>query len=57
MNKSAADDSAILTTFLPPATLLVIDEWLLDSPDDSIRGMLLELLERRYDAASTKPMF
>ena len=34
-------------------TLLVIDEWLLDSPDDSIRGMLLELLERRYDAAST----
>ncbi len=33
-------------------TLLVIDEWLLDSPDDSIRGMLLDL-ERRYDAAST----
>ena len=31
----------------------MIDEWLLDSPDDSIRGMLLELLERRYDAAST----
>lgn len=26
MNKSAADDSAILTTFLPPPTLLVIDE-------------------------------
>jgi len=34
-------------------TLLVIDEWLLDSPDDSVRGMLLELLERRYDATST----
>jgi DNA replication protein DnaC len=34
-------------------TLLVIDEWLLDNPDDSVRGMLLELLERRYDAAST----
>jgi len=31
-------------------TLLVIDEWLLDNPDDSVRGMLLE---RRYDATST----
>ena len=34
-------------------TLLVIDEWLLYNPDDSVRGMLLELLERRYDATST----
>ena len=34
-------------------TLLVIDEWLLDHPDESMRSMLLELLERRYDAAST----
>jgi len=34
-------------------TLLVIDEWLLDPPDDGIRSMLLELLERRYDATST----
>ncbi len=34
-------------------TLLVIDEWLLDNPDDSVRGMLLELLERRYDSSST----
>ncbi len=34
-------------------TLLVIDEWLLDHPDDSVRGMLLELLERRYDTTST----
>lgn len=34
-------------------TLLVIDEWLLDSPDESMRSMLLELLERRYDNAST----
>lgn len=34
-------------------TLLVIDEWLLDPPDDAVRSMLLELLERRYDAAST----
>lgn len=34
-------------------TLLVIDEWLLDPPDDTIRSMLLELLERRYDATST----
>jgi len=28
-------------------TLLVIDEWLLDEPDESIRSILLELLERR----------
>ncbi|MGO1699883.1 MAG: ATP-binding protein [Micrococcaceae bacterium] len=34
-------------------TVLVIDEWLLDHPDESMRSMLLELLERRYDAAST----
>jgi len=31
-------------------TLLVIDEWLLDPPDDTTRSMLLE---RRYDATST----
>ncbi|KAB1946452.1 MULTISPECIES: ATP-binding protein [Brevibacterium] len=34
-------------------TLLVIDEWLLDEPDDDVRSMLLELLERRYDTTST----
>lgn len=34
-------------------TLLVIDEWLLDAPDESTRSMLLELLERRYDTTST----
>jgi len=34
-------------------TVLVIDEWLLDQPGDDVRSMLLELLERRYDAAST----
>ena len=34
-------------------TLLVIDEWLLDPPNESMRSMLLELLERRYDNAST----
>lgn len=34
-------------------TLLVIDEWLLDPPDDTTRSMLLERLERRYDATST----
>ncbi|MCC2593997.1 ATP-binding protein [Tessaracoccus sp. OS52] len=34
-------------------TLLVIDEWLVDPPDDSTRSMLLGLLERRYDAVST----
>ena len=33
--------------------LLVLDEWLLDRPDGSLRGMLLELLERRYDTVST----
>ena len=37
------------TTF----SLLVIDEWLLDPPDEAMRSMLLELLERRYDAGST----
>lgn len=31
-------------------TLLVIDEWLLDEPNDEIRSMLLE---RRYDTVST----
>ncbi|WP_283255771.1 MULTISPECIES: ATP-binding protein [Brevibacterium] len=34
-------------------TVLVIDEWLLDPPDEAMRSMLLELLERRYDTAST----
>ncbi|WP_241727242.1 ATP-binding protein, partial [Dietzia sp. SLG310A2-38A2] len=34
-------------------SLLVIDEWLLDHPDDAMRSMLLELLERRYDTGST----
>lgn len=34
-------------------TLVLIDEWLLDHPDESIRSMLLELLERRYDSVST----
>lgn len=34
-------------------TLLVIDEWLLDAPNESMRSMLLELLERRYDNTST----
>ena len=33
--------------------LLVVVEWLLDSPNESMRSMLLELLERRYDTAST----
>lgn len=33
--------------------LLVLDEWLLDSPDNSLRSMLLELIERRYDECST----
>lgn len=32
---------------------LVLDEWLLTPPDDSVRGMLLELFERRYDSVST----
>ncbi|AXE39466.1 Insertion sequence IS5376 putative ATP-binding protein [Acidipropionibacterium virtanenii] len=34
-------------------SLLVLDEWLLDEPDEAMRSMLLELLERRYDAGST----
>ena len=34
-------------------SLLVIDEWLLDHPDEAMRSMLLELLERRYDTGST----
>lgn len=34
-------------------SLLVIDEWLLDHPDEGMRSMLLELLERRYDTGST----
>jgi len=34
-------------------TVLVIDEWLLDHPDENMRRMLLELLERRYDCTTT----
>jgi len=34
-------------------TLLVIDEWLFDEPDESTISMLLELLKRRYDQVST----
>ena len=34
-------------------TLLVIDEWLLDRPTESMRGMLLELMERHYGGSST----
>ncbi|MBB1030044.1 ATP-binding protein, partial [Dietzia sp. SLG310A2-38A2] len=45
------------TTFLKKYaafTLLVLDEWLLDPPDDGMRSMLLELLERRYGHAWTE---
>ncbi|MBB5641118.1 ATP-binding protein [Cryobacterium roopkundense] len=34
-------------------TLLVIAEWLLDRPTESMRGMLQELMERRYGDTST----
>ncbi|MBC7592404.1 MAG: ATP-binding protein [Kineosporiaceae bacterium] len=34
-------------------TLLVINDWLLDRPTESMRGMLLELMERRYGETST----
>ena len=34
-------------------TLLVLDEYLLDPPDEEMRSMLLELLKRRYGNAST----
>ncbi|TFC91327.1 MULTISPECIES: ATP-binding protein [Cryobacterium] len=34
-------------------TLLIIDEWLLDRPTESMRGMLLELMQRRYGETST----
>ncbi|WP_300908421.1 ATP-binding protein, partial [Corynebacterium stationis] len=34
-------------------TVLVIDEWLPDHPDEIIRRLLLELLERRYDCTTT----
>ncbi|TFC77098.1 ATP-binding protein [Cryobacterium cheniae] len=33
--------------------MLVIDEWLLDKPTESMRTMLLELMERRYGERST----
>lgn len=35
------------------STVLVLYEWLLDSPDEAVRTMLLELMERRYDTTST----
>jgi hypothetical protein len=34
-------------------TLLVIDEWLLDRPTESMRTTLLQLMERRYGETST----
>ncbi len=34
-------------------TVLVLDEWLLERPDESTRSMLLELMERRQDTGST----
>ena len=34
-------------------TLLVLDEWLLDKPDERMRSFLLEVMEHRYDTAST----
>ena len=34
-------------------TLLAIDEWLVDKPDERFRRFLLELMELRYDNAST----
>lgn len=33
--------------------MLVLDEWLLNKPDESFRGMLLELMEARYGNVST----
>ncbi len=33
--------------------MLVLDEWLLDRPDELFRGFLLELMEARYGARST----
>lgn len=34
-------------------SLLVIDEWLLDKPNELFRSMLLELMEMRYGSTST----
>ncbi|KFI53966.1 ATP-binding protein [Bifidobacterium biavatii] len=34
-------------------TLLVLDEWLLDKPDERMRSFLLEIMEHRYDTVST----
>lgn len=34
-------------------TLLAIDEWLVDKPDERFRRFLLDLMELRYDNAST----
>lgn len=33
--------------------LLVLDEWLLDKPDERMRPFLLEIMENRYDTAGT----
>lgn len=38
---------------IPTYTLLAIDEWLVDKPDEQFRRFLLELMELRYDNAST----
>lgn len=52
----ARDTPSGMTKFLnkyAASSLLVIDEWPLDEHHESTRSMLLELLERRYDQAST----
>lgn len=33
--------------------VLVLDEWLLDKPDDDFRSMIMELMEPRCDGKST----
>jgi DNA replication protein DnaC len=53
---TAADRPQGVTKFIrkyAAFNVLVLDEWLLEKPDDSMKGMLLELMERRYDTAST----
>ena len=34
-------------------TLLILDEWLLEKPSKEFQGVLLEIMERRYNEAST----
>ena len=51
LTKTGTDKKLI--TKLSNYELLVLDEWLLDEPDEGFRAFLLEIMERRFKEGST----